>query len=684
MAKHHDNTEQILKKYRAMTFAFCLGTILSIVSFVSILNNNLEAIKGQFESQSYLRIALLKEKTGSLIQELSILSKYSEHITPKQGQKILSDLKENKFLSVIIVPENFNSSTNITIVEKDKKYKEELKNMPLLLRQLRKSQKRKELVSSPSFFIPGENKAPYAAIIFPLQGKKSKAGYLVVLINLQRFILDVFKNTNSFSEYTLELYDPKKSIDKSLFYYTHSNSRSRNHTPVRGKSMFSFGGQFSIFNHDYVVKVVPTNKHFSKVLDNSAWFVLLLGVVLTGFVGIFLYNLIGRNLKIEEVVNKRTSELDAVNKHLKSANKAKSEFLASVSHEIRTPLNGIIGTTELLTYTSLSEKQHRYVKRISYSGEMLLGTINDVLDISKIEAGKLNLEERKDNLLQTIQKTVDALYSSATEKDIEIVIQYPTDCPKEFYFDPVRIRQVLTNLIGNAIKFTDEGHVIIKVSIKKTKEYLVKIEVIDSGIGVPKKLQKHIFKKFSQADLSTTRRFGGTGLGLAICKKIIHLMKGEIGIISAPGQGSNFWFEIPLKPCKKKGEIKGKQKKTLSLQEAKIILVESRDITRKTVQDYLESWEADFESFALGGDALAFVENFSSSNSLIMILATELKDMTGKNFIKSAQKFLKKIDHRIILFGTADDIDIKNIKNCGFLVKPFTGTDLFLKITKSL
>lgn len=269
---------------------------------------------------------------------------------------------------------------------------------------------------------------------------------------------------------------------------------------------------------------------------------------------IFVIRDITERKKAEERINQYTDrvewayfETQKARSEATSANQSKSMFLANMSHEIRTPLNGILGMTELLLNTGLTEKQEKYANQIYASGEMLLELINDILDFSKIEAGGMKLELMPCSLAEIIDEISGVFSLKIQEKKINFKVQISENVPEKIIVDPVRIKQILLNLIGNAIKFTAHGSVEVIIDAKPVllDKLRLRFEIKDTGIGIEKSKQGNVFEKFEQGDLSTTRKFGGTGLGLTICKQLVEeLMDGHIGMESELDKGSLFWFEI--------------------------------------------------------------------------------------------------------------------------------------------
>jgi two-component system sensor histidine kinase BarA len=285
----------------------------------------------------------------------------------------------------------------------------------------------------------------------------------------------------------------------------------------------------------------------------------------------------------------QNTELELARKEAETATQVKSEFLASMSHELRTPLNGIVGFINLLDKTSLNEQQHDYLTTIQKSAHSLLTIINDILDFSKMEAGKLHLDLMPMDIRDCVEDTLTLLGPSAHDKGLELVPFIYSDVPTKINGDSLRLKQVITNLVSNAIKFTHQGSVVIRVMLEQSIAHLVtlRISVTDTGIGIREEQQKELFNAFNQASPNITRNFGGTGLGLVICKKLVEQMHGTIELESEAGKGSTFWFTIQAERIT---DHEAESKNQHALSEIKVLLYEKYLVTRLALAHMLQQW----------------------------------------------------------------------------------------------
>ncbi|MCC6766170.1 MAG: response regulator, partial [Deltaproteobacteria bacterium] len=408
--------------------------------------------------------------------------------------------------------------------------------------------------------------------------------------------------------------------------------------------------------------------------------VLALFVVLMIFGAIYYGRSLTRQAAVDETERqRRLAELVEAREAALEASRLKSEFLANMSHEIRTPMNGVLGATELALETELTGEQREYLELAKSSADALLALLNDILDFSKIEAGKLDLERTPFGLREHLERSVKTLALRAHQKDLELVCHVAPDVPDAIIGDPSRLRQIILNLVGNAIKFTDRGEIAVgvRVAVHTESEVALHFEVSDTGIGIPADKQRLIFEAFTQADGSTCRKYGGTGLGLAICTQLVGMMGGRIWVESVAGQGSTFHFTARFGCSEEATESDPADMCGLS-----VLIVDDNATNRRILEERTRGWGMLPQSVEDGPSALIAVRRAAKAESPfdLVLLDGHMPGLDGFGVAERIKKDPDLVCGSLIMLTSAgeqgESARCRELGVAGYLMKPVAASDL--------
>jgi signal transduction histidine kinase/DNA-binding response OmpR family regulator/HPt (histidine-containing phosphotransfer) domain-containing protein len=499
--------------------------------------------------------------------------------------------------------------------------------------------------------------------------RRNLVGFVQGVFNLSGMIESIFSTRAPTKDRDFYFFGPKAEPDERPIYVHSSRPASAALSGITRAGLEAqthWSTPLPVGDRAWTLITVPTSD--ARATQNSrATIIFVVGLLATAL-------LIGLLLAYF-----RNAQLENARLVAEQGSLAKSEFLSSMSHEIRTPLNGVIGMTGLLLATSLTQQQRRYAETVRQSGEALLSVINDVLDFSKIEAGKVDLEIIDFDLSEIVESVTAIVAVRAAEKDLELASFVEHELPQRMRGDPFRLRQVLTNLASNAVKFTERGEVVLRAKHQSDGEGapLVRFEVEDTGIGISPDQRGRLFEAFEQSDVSTSRKYGGTGLGLAICSRLVRLMGGEIGVESQPGKGSTFWFTVPLP------EALSSSPQEYHLRGLRVLAVDDNPVNLAILHEHIVGWHMRNGSVESGSQALTMLRAAAARGEPydIAIVDMQMPEMDGLALTRAIRSDAAISSTKLVLLTSLGGHDLpRSARDAGVdacLTKPARQSELY-------